>query len=36
MVHLDCKYVDTQPKNPEENKEYGRGNRARKHINYSD
>lgn len=26
----------TQPKNPEANKEYGRGNRIRKQINYSD
>ena len=36
MVHRNSINYSTQPKNPESSKEYGRGNRARKQINYSD
>ena len=36
MVHLDSILYFIQPKNLEINKEYGRGNRVRKQINYSD
>jgi hypothetical protein len=36
MVHRDGTDEDSQPKNTDANKEYGRGNRVRKHINYSD
>lgn len=36
MVYLNSIYYIIQPKNVDINKEYGRGNRARKHINYSD
>lgn len=36
MVHRDRNTIFTQPKNPNANREYGRGNRHRKQINYSD
>ena len=36
MVHRNSTFPPIQPKNPEANKEYGRGNRHRKQINYSD
>jgi hypothetical protein len=36
LVHLNCTSFTSQPRNLDINKEYGRGNRARKQINYSD
>lgn len=36
MVQRDSISCAIQPKNTDANKEYGRGNRARKQINYSD
>jgi hypothetical protein len=36
LVHLNCNRLFIQPNKQESNREYGRGNRVRKQINYSD